>query len=67
MKDSSSVRLRHCQLRKRAGDLSVRDESFQAIHDLLVHGTEYEFNPEVYLSDAAIPKGGILQAIRDVS
>lgn len=66
MTHSDSIRHKYFQLRTDAGDLSVRDKNFRAIHDLLIHNTGYEFDPKTYLSDAVIPKGGILQAIRDV-
>jgi hypothetical protein len=48
-----------------AGDLDKRDWAFQKMREIVIHEAHYDFNPEKHSIDAKIPKGGILDAIRD--
>ena len=65
MTDSGYIRRRYFQLRVDACDLSVRDEKFSEIHNLFTREAQYEFDPETFMTDRLIPKGGILKAIQD--
>lgn len=64
---SPEYRRRYFALKERACNIEERDEALKEIRNMRIHDADYEFSSEVYLSDAVIPKGGILQAIRDVS
>lgn len=64
---SPEYRRRYFALKERACNTEERDEALKELRDMRIYEADYEFNPEVYRTDALIPKGGILKAIRDAS
>lgn len=62
---SSELRRKYAYYRYLAGDLDKRDWVFKKMRDIIVYESQYNFNPDIYEIDAKIPKGGILDAIRD--
>lgn len=69
LKDQSiQYRRKYFALRNRACEsIEDRDEILKEMQDMRIHEANYDFDPETYRTDALIPKGGILQAIRDAS
>jgi hypothetical protein len=62
---SSELRRKYAYYRYLAGDLDKRDWAFKKMRDIVVCESQYDFNPDIHEIDAKIPKGGILDAIRD--
>lgn len=60
-----SLRAKYFSLRNKAADLDSRTDAFNQMSKILIHETNYEFDPDKFLVDRKIPKGGILQALRD--
>lgn len=61
----SHLRRKYYYLRNKAANLSFRDQAFNEMRHLIIHEASYEFDPDKFLVDRKIPKGGILQALRD--
>lgn len=62
---SPELRKKYAYYKHLAGDLDKRDWAFEKMRDIIVYESQRNFNPDIHLIDAKIPKGGILDAIRD--
>lgn len=62
---SYKLRRRYHSLRNEACDIQKRDESFSEIRNLFIFDADYDFEPAQFLADAKIPKGQILQKLRE--
>lgn len=62
---SSELRRKYAYYRYLASDLDKRDWAFKKMRDIVVYESQYDFNPDIHEIDAKIPKGRILDAIRD--
>lgn len=66
LKDQSiQLRRKYHALKERACNLDERDQALKEMRDLLIYEARYEFDPETFMTDRLIPKGGILKAIQD--
>lgn len=64
-KISHNLRCRYHSLRDEACDIEKRNERLSEIRDLFIFDADYDFDPARFLTDAKIPKGQILQKLRE--
>jgi hypothetical protein len=62
---SYKLRRRYHSLRDEACDIQKRSESLSQIRELFIFDIDYDFDPAQFLTDAKIPKGQILQKLRE--
>jgi predicted glycosyltransferase len=62
---SQDAKEKYAYYQRLAGDIEQRDFALKKMREIIIHDTSYAFNPDIYEVDRKIPKGGILDAIRD--
>ena len=59
------LRRKYFALRKKAGEIENRDFAFKQMRDVIIYQASYDFEPETFMTDRKIPKGQILQKLRE--